>query len=118
MVFAADGLFHERFLEYLAIDNDSIAVFAQCHLRGDLEASQGDTYALLHEGPQVFVDFWPSVSRHLEAAGCRHAKMVENRADQPSIPQQSLRGQVVDAVWLPEFYVGDRLVKREISREE
>lgn len=76
VVFSAHGLLYEWFVHDLAVYDDRVSIFAEGHLRSNLESAQHDTNLLFHHLPEVLVHLWSSVARNLKAARRRNIEMV------------------------------------------
>lgn len=115
MILAAHGLFYEGLFHGYTINDDGIAVFAKRYFRGHIEAAKGNAQLVFHYLHKLLIDLWTTVSGDLKTCGGWYTYMVENGADQTTIPKEGLGRKVIYAEGLPKLDIGDGLVKREVG---
>lgn len=64
VVLATDGLFDERLLHDLPVDDDRVSVRTHGNLGRDLKSAEMDANFLLHDAAQLIVDLRPAIAGH------------------------------------------------------
>lgn len=118
VVFSTDRFLYKGLFHDLSIDDDGISVFTKSDFRGDCESSQGDPEPLFHHADEGRLHFGATIPRDLYTFRGRDLEMVEHGADETTVPEEGLGGEIVDAERIAELDIGDGLVERKISGKE
>jgi len=80
-----------------------------------MKTPKDETQSILHGFYKILVDFRSPIPRNLESPWSGDTKMVENRTNKTSIPEQGLSRQIIDTEWFSYLDIVNGLVEREIS---
>lgn len=73
---------------------------------------------LLHIFFELLVDLRAAVAGYFEACRSGHFEVVEDLADEPTVPEKGLGYEVVDTVRVAKLDIGDSFIEGKVGGEE
>lgn len=118
VVLATDGFLDKRFFQDVAINDDGIAISTHGDLWGDAKVAEVDAELVDDELPELGVETGAAISGDFKTGRSGHVEMVEDGADETTVPEECLRGEIVYAKGPVELDVRDGLVEGEVGGKE
>ena len=118
MILAAYRFLYKRLLQDLSVNNNRLSIPTQSDSLAGLFSPQFNAQGVQHILLHLSIDIRASVARYLNSLRRRDIQLVQNGAHQPSVPQERLRGQIIDTKRAAQSNIRHSLPQRKVFTEE